>query len=145
MQRDVAVREVMDDAYVGVSEADGVLDTVELLVEQGQSIAVVLQGADVVGIDTELTPELLKEGLARDLVRRIQDARKNAGFEIQDRISLSYQAGPRLNQVLDELGDYIASEVLAVEMKPGAPAESAYTESFELDGENVTIALERVS
>lgn len=49
MQRDVTVREVMDDAFVGVSESDGVLDTVELLVSEGAPVAVVLHGSDVVG------------------------------------------------------------------------------------------------
>lgn len=50
MQRDVTVREVMDDTYVGVSESDGLLETVELLLSEGAPVAVVLQGSDVVGV-----------------------------------------------------------------------------------------------
>lgn len=53
MQRDVTVREVMDDTYVGVSEADGVLETVELLLTEGTTVAVVLQGSEAVGVCTE--------------------------------------------------------------------------------------------
>jgi len=49
MQRDVSVRDVMDDAFVGVSGSDSVLDTVELLVSEDAPVAVVLQGTDVVG------------------------------------------------------------------------------------------------
>lgn len=53
MQRDVTVREVMDDAFVGVSASDGVLETVDLLVSEGAPVAVVLQGSDVVGACTD--------------------------------------------------------------------------------------------
>jgi predicted transcriptional regulator len=50
MRRDVTVREVMDDAYVGVSESDDLLETVELLLSEGAPVAIVLQGGDAVGV-----------------------------------------------------------------------------------------------
>lgn len=53
MELDVTVREVMDDAYVGVSESDGVLETVELLLNEGAAVAIALQGSEVVGVCTE--------------------------------------------------------------------------------------------
>ena len=108
-----------------------------------EGLAVADAGGIVVGIDTEITPELEREGLARDLVRRVQDARKNAGFEIEDRITLSYQAGEALSAVFATMGPYIANETLAVELCAGAPPAGSHVESFELDGQEVTIGVRR--
>ncbi len=110
-----------------------------------EGLAVADAGGIVVGIDTEITPELEREGLARDIVRRVQDARKSAGFEIEDRITLSYQAGATLGTVFERMGQYIASETLAVEMCEGAPPAGSHTESFDLNGETVTIGVKRAN
>jgi isoleucyl-tRNA synthetase len=108
-----------------------------------EGIAVADAGGIVVGIDTELTPELVQEGLAQDIVRRIQDARKNAGFEIEDRIALSYQADEPLRQVLQGRRDYIGSETLALQMEPGPPLEGGYTESFDIGGAELQLSIKR--
>ena len=124
--------------------------SIELMPEEAQvrmrareGLAVADAGGVVVGIDTEITPELRREGLARDLVRRVQDMRKNAGLEIQDRIVLTYRCGDVLNEVFDALGDYIATEVLAVEMRAGDPPEDGHVESFKVGGEQVTVGIKR--
>jgi isoleucyl-tRNA synthetase len=124
--------------------------TVELLPEEAQvrmrareGLAVADAGGIVVGMDTELSPDLVQEGLARDVVRQIQDARKNAGLEVEDRIVLVYQAGNTLAPVFESMGDYIAAETLATQMLPGAPDASDYTESFKVGGEQVTVGLRR--
>jgi len=108
-----------------------------------EGLAVADAGGIVVGIDTEITPELEREGLARDIVRRVQDTRKNAGLEIEDRITLRYQAGEALSAVFEALGEYIADETLAIEMRAGPPAAGSYVESFELGGEEVTVGVKR--
>jgi len=87
----------------------------------------------VVGIDTEWTPELAREGLARDIVRQVQDTRGKAGFKIEDRITLTYQADEALSAIFEGLGKYIAAETLAVEMQAGAPPEGSHVESFKVD------------
>jgi isoleucyl-tRNA synthetase len=99
----------------------------------------------VVGIDTELTPELVQAGLARDIVRRIQDARKNAGFAIEDRILLTYQAGQPLGEVFESQRAYIAQETLADDVRAAAHDAESHVESFELDGQNVSIGVKRAS
>ena len=106
-----------------------------------EGLSVADAGGIVVGIDTELTPELVQEGLARDIVRRVQDARKNAGLEIEDRIALSYQAGETLSTVFETEVEYIAAETLSVEVRPGPPPAGSHVESFKLEGEEVTIAV----
>jgi isoleucyl-tRNA synthetase len=123
---------------------------IEVLVHETQvrmrareGLAVADADGIVVGIDTELTPALKQEGMARDLVRQIQDARKNAGFEIEDRIILTYQSGETLEKVFEKLGEYIAEETLAVDITAGAPPTNAFTASFKVDGEPIAIGVQR--
>jgi isoleucyl-tRNA synthetase len=108
-----------------------------------EGLAVADAGGIVVGIDTELTPALVQEGLARDIVRRVQDARKNAGFEIEDRIVLCYQAGERLSAVFTGWNEYIAAETLSVEVQAGSPPAGSHVESFRVGGDPVAVAVKR--
>ncbi len=67
----------------------------------------------VIGLDTSLTPELEYEGIARELVRKIQNMRKSAGFEVVDRIALSCQCSGKLEAAIRMFSDYIRQETLA--------------------------------
>ena len=67
-------------------------------------------------LDTALTPELVQEGLARDFVRGVQDARKSAGYRIEDRIKVNYEADPEVADALHEHRDYVVAETLADEL-----------------------------
>lgn len=93
-------------------------------------------------LDTRLTPELIREGHARDLVRLIQNARKNAGLEVSDRISLVVSAAPELADSLTEFSDYIAAEVLADTLS--TEGSGSYTETQEVDGHEVVVSLSKV-
>lgn len=94
-------------------------------------------------VTTELTPDLIKEGLARELIRRIQTMRKDARFNIEDTIVIHYHAGSVVKDVIEEYGDYIRQETLARELVQGTGPEDAYREEISLDGELMTIALVR--
>jgi isoleucyl-tRNA synthetase len=96
-----------------------------------------------VGLDTRITPELADEGLARELVHRIQNLRKTAGFEISDRIVVYYGGWDRLGEALARHGDYVRNEVLADELVSGAPPAGATTEEQKLDGHVVTLGVRR--
>jgi isoleucyl-tRNA synthetase len=98
-----------------------------------------------VGLDTAVTPELAEEGLARELVRRIQNLRKAAGFEISDHIATYYQGPPRLRAVLQKHGDYVRQETLSEELTEGPPpaGAGAHAEEQKLDGEPITLAVLR--
>ena len=77
----------------------------------------------VVVLATELTPELIREGLARELVRTIQDRRKEIGCEFTDRIAVGIVTDSvELRTVIEQFGDYIKGETLAVEMDFRLPA-----------------------
>ncbi|MDO8615170.1 MAG: isoleucine--tRNA ligase [Dehalococcoidia bacterium] len=97
-----------------------------------------------VGLDTQMTPELADEGLARELVHRIQNLRKAAGFEISDRIAVYYAGWDRLREVFARHGAYVRAEVLADELVEGAAPAGAAGEEQRVDGETVKLAVKRV-
>ncbi|MYS19609.1 Isoleucyl-tRNA synthetase [Streptomyces sp. DvalAA-14] len=75
-----------------------------------------------VALDLEITPELRQAGLARDVIRLIQEARKNSGLDVADRIVVRFTAaGPELGAALAAHAELIAEEVLAPDFAPGAP------------------------
>jgi isoleucyl-tRNA synthetase len=97
--------------------------------------SVVNEQGETVALDLELTPELVRAGLAREVVRLVQEARKNAGFEVSDRVELVWQAGGETAEALRENAELVAGEVLATSMReaePETPAGSVVREP-ELD------------
>ena len=73
-------------------------------------------------LDTSLTPELIQEGLARDFVRGIQDARKRAGYRIEDTIEIAYAADPEVAAAIEAHRHYVRSETLATNLAGEASA-----------------------
>jgi len=119
-------------------------DEVEVRVQARSGYAVAYEGAYVAALVTELTPELIQEGLAREFIRRVQDLRKQAEFEISDRIRIIYQATPHLKDAIVAYKDYIQAETLAVEMVHSAVPTGLTTVSDAFDGEETTIAINKV-
>ncbi|MHC1773697.1 MAG: isoleucine--tRNA ligase [Flexilinea sp.] len=116
-------------------------DEVEVRANAHTGFVVAANGANIAALETTLTPELVKEGLAREFVRRVQDLRKTAGLEISDRIDVVYEASPLLADAIGENADYIGNETLALSMKPGTvPADWAFAED-NFDNETVKVAL----
>lgn len=107
----------------------------EQIVAEEVNVKKVVQG-DVIKLDKKLTPELLAEGKARELIRVVQAARKKAGLNVDDRIKLSVSCA--LDKEWEEL---VKAEVLAVEYSNNG--NYGYDEITKLDGENVTISLEK--
>ena len=88
--------------------------------------SVAADAGETVALDLGVTPELRREGLAREVIRLVQDARKADGLEVSDRITLHWQASdPELTAALTEHGQLIAGEVLATEFRPRAPDATA--------------------
>jgi isoleucyl-tRNA synthetase len=114
-------------------------EEVEVRAAARSGLAVAADGAYLCALTTALTPELVAEGLAREFVRRLQDLRKQAGFEISDRIHLAVQATPRLAEALQAHRAYIMGETLALALELGAVDQP--TGQFEFDGEQATVKL----
>ena len=109
---------------------------IESRMQAGYAIAE--EGGYIVALNTDVTPELRRKGLVRDLVRLIQDTRKQAGFNIADTISITYAAeGAGADEVRDAFthgGDYLRSETLATQLTEGdAPATAFAPDPLTLD------------
>ena len=78
------------------------------------------EGGVTVALATELTPELVAEGFARELVSKIQNLRKEKQFEVTDRINVTYELPAEQEKALEQFREHIASEVLALSIVPGA-------------------------
>ena len=103
----------------------------------------------LVALDTRLTPELVREGLARDVVRVVQNARKNAGFEVSDRIALGFEATGELADAISEHQAWIGGEVLAADVTDAASREAGHVEAehaeiAEIEGHELRVTLRRV-
>jgi len=96
-------------------------------------------------LDTEISDELKLEGLARDLVRKIQELRKQSGFAVEDRIRLFYQGDGILAEALERWRDYIATETLAVAVARGGAPDGASTETLRIEGHDLMVSVVRVA
>lgn len=116
-------------------------EEVEVRAQAREGYAVANDGPYLAALVTDLTPELVREGLAREFVRRVQDLRKQADLEIADRIRVYYTATPALTEAVNDFRSYIMNETLAVEMSTEAAPHGAESVSDTFDGEQVTVAL----
>ncbi len=128
---------------VGSETVELAPETILVSTEPLPGLAVASDKYITVGIDATLTPELKAEGLAREIVRRVQDMRKNAGFNIEDRITTCYQAEGMLGSVFATWGEYIKSETLTTKLLNALPVEGAYMEEHKIDEETLILAVKR--
>ncbi len=114
---------------VGGTEAEVNRDDVEIVSEDIPGWLVANEGALTVALDITVTESLRHEGLARELVNRIQNLRKQNGYEVSDRIMLTIANSEIMNPVIEGYRDYICREVQADQLT----AEVSLTEGAELD------------
>jgi len=96
-----------------------------------------------VALTTGIPQELADEGMARELVHRIQTMRRAAGFEIADHIYTYYQGNADVKRVMDEHSEYIMQETLSNELIAGPPREEAYLQTYKIQGIDTTLAVKR--
>jgi isoleucyl-tRNA synthetase len=102
-------------------------------------------GADAgltVALDLELTPELRREGRAREIVRAVQDARKAAGLDVSDRIQLRVEASGEVAEALDAHREELAGETLAVSMSDDL-IPGGFRAEAEIEGTPIVVTLRR--
>jgi isoleucyl-tRNA synthetase len=110
--------------------------------ESAQGYASAEEAGFLVGLDTRLNDELRAEGLAREVVRSVQDARKQAGLEVSDRITLRVSGSAGVQDAIDTHRDFIMSETLATNWGDDAFVGD-YVVEHDVDGESWTIKLSR--
>ena len=118
-------------------------DDVELLQETPEGWGIASEGGVTVALELGLTPELRREGLARELVRLVQDARKAAGLDVSDRIALGIDARGDLAEAFTEHRDAVARETLAVEVRAEVLPDAELRQDAEVDGSAVSVTLRR--
>jgi isoleucyl-tRNA synthetase len=97
-----------------------------------------------VAVDAVITPELRAEGMAREIVRRVQTMRKNAGFSIDDRIVTYFVADGGLADVMTIWGEYIRAETLSTDLVSGKPPAGAHVEAHTVEGAPISLGVRRV-
>ncbi len=102
------------------------------------------EGKLTVALDITVTEELRREGVARELVNRIQNIRKEAGFEVTDKICVEVEASPEVEASLAVYADYVGQQTLAVEVKASAEPAGAVVVASELDDAPLRIAVTRL-
>jgi isoleucyl-tRNA synthetase len=99
-----------------------------------------------VAISTELPPKLIAEGVSRELVRHLQNMRRNAKFDITDHIITYYQTEePLIKQVINAFADYIKQETLSRELINSLPPDGTYSEKHRISNSEVSLAIKKVN
>src|SRR5262249_48526139 len=122
------------------------LEHFELIVKGVDGWAAIQDMDTVVGIDTNITDALKKEGQAREVVRSVQNARKDAGLEMEDRIELYLATeSAELRQAIEAHRPYIMSETLATKWATQPLGNNTYITNVKVDGQPLTIELRKVA
>ncbi|HEX6128870.1 MAG TPA: DUF5915 domain-containing protein, partial [Candidatus Limnocylindria bacterium] len=137
---------VLDDGRVEVAGIELAPDEFQLTARARPGHEVAEEGDVLVALDTELTPELGAEGLAREVAHRLQNLRKAAGYEISDRISVAVGGDAAAVERLRPHREWLAEEVLAVDLRLDADATldgADRTEEATLDGAGLRLGVRR--
>ena len=137
--------ELLDDDSALVQQAQEQADgEPEATVTVGHYTAS-LEAGYLVAMNGEITPELVEEGLARELVHRIQGLRRAADFEVTDHIQTWYDGPEELSGVMrGGFSSYIREETLSDLLEAGPPPEGAKSETAKIEGREITLAVRRV-
>jgi len=133
------VQLVADDFDVTLTPDELLVD-----VKEREGFNVAEDGDLLVALDVTLTPELVAEGLTRDFVRGVQDARKSADLQIEDTIELVYEAEGQVADAIAAHADYVKGETLAVSLEHGSPNGLAFIDEIKVGDAKVKIGLSRV-
>ena len=131
-----AIKFTIDGTDVELAEEDVLVATAQtdgFVAESYKNTTVVL--------DTTLSPELIEEGFARELVSKLQTMRKEADFEVMDKIVITYEGSEKAETVFAKNADEIGAETLALEVKKATPA--GYVKDWKINGEAVTLGVEK--
>ena len=132
------VRFELDGAQVELSGGDVLTEPTQkpgFMAQQDRGVTVVL--------DTNLTQDLIDEGYAREIVSKVQTMRKEAGYDVTDRIQVRCQCGDKLAAALEMGRDMIMRGVLALSLTREAPAQDWITKEWDINGEKATIAIRK--
>ena len=128
---------------VGDEQLPTVLEDYEITSEDMPGWLVASEGRLTVALDIMVSEALRREGVARELVNRIQNIRKESGFEVTDKVRVQIVRNEVVSGAVEEFGGYIASQVLAVEVSLVDEVSGPHAVEVELDETNVRLSVER--
>ena len=162
-QANVKVRQPLGQALIRVNsvrERDGLIRIMPQILEELNvktlaftdkveelnmpDLCVSMEGEVSVAVPRNVSPELAEEGLAREIVHRLQTMRKTAGFEIADYIVTYYQGDDYVKQVMTNYADYVKLETLSRSLIEGKPEEGVATETFKLNDHVVILGVKKI-
>jgi isoleucyl-tRNA synthetase len=118
---------------------------VELAYQGKEGHIVESQDGIVVSLDTEITPELAREGMMREVIRQLQEMRKEAGYEVSDRITALVKSSGDLEAAVTQFADTIKAETLSDELQQGGDLESDLEKDFEIEGIQAKLGVRHVA
>ncbi|MVZ63327.1 isoleucine--tRNA ligase [Sphingobacterium humi] len=139
-----AINNLETQGTLALSGTDYVISTedVEIIAEDVEGWQVANLGRLTVALDVHITPELKNEGLARELINRVQNLRKDKGFEVTDRIAVTLSQNTEIQQAVENNFLYICTEILADTLK--IDDSLAVGEPIEIDGKNLLLLIEKI-
>jgi isoleucyl-tRNA synthetase len=116
-----------------------------VLSEASEGLAVAADKGVTVGVETLISDDLRAEGLAREVVRRIQSMRKSADFNIEDRIETCFQADGELAEVMGTWAEFIQGETLSIKLENQPPGAGMFSEAFKIGDSQLQIGIKQIS
>lgn len=121
------------------------LEDVEILSEQISGLIVESENGVTVAVDTDLSPELISEGMAREFVNRVQNMRKDAGFNVTDKIKIAFSGNSDLSFAISSFANYISIETLAVKIENISEPGGGFIQDQKIGDKEIKIKIEKVS
>ena len=118
-------------------------EEVEVTLAEVEGHSAAMEGGYMVAVTTDIPQDLYQEGLARELVHRIQGMRRSVGFDIADHIVTYYKGDERLKKVMEAFGDYISQETLSSRLVEKEPPEDSFTEEQRIDELQIRLGVRR--
>jgi len=150
MIRDFGEKEITEleqngEFTIDIEKQKKAIKITDLEIVSKSAEGLVVQADDVLtaALDTRITDDLRIEGLAREFVNRVQNMRKNAGFDVIDRIKIYYETSDELLKAIAQRSDYICNETLAESLSPNFQ-KASFTENWEINGSKAAIGIEKV-
>jgi isoleucyl-tRNA synthetase len=119
-------------------------EDVEIISSEIKGRVVETEGTVTVAIDTELDSALIDEGLAREFVNRIQNMRKEAGFDVTDKISIKFTGSKIINNAVQSFSDYVTAETLANNVVKADKLNGGFTQEWQIGEHSCIIQIEKV-
>lgn len=116
---------------------------VEVKQKSAEGFAIAEENGYLAALDTRLSEELILEGLAREVVRRVQTLRKEADFNIDDKIVVRYVASERLTKAIDSFAEYIRNETLSDKLEARQPSDGFFHKDDAFEGETLSLGVKR--